>query len=217
MHTYNLLVVHTPNLVKVASILWPQLHPQQIVDRHSSVKNAKVEVLSTRSNVTRPKFHAHAHLPLVGSPQAQTDQSGINTLVKRVPTRIPRSRSHFQGQRAQDQFIAHAYLHPAGSRHPILAWVASISWPQRCLQKFGDGQMEGQSDATYTFMHGPDERRHIDCSFCTEFKSGGKNQGSADVGRDHYIIQPDTHHLERWVQKHILHGLIEDLFLVIIY
>ncbi len=73
---------------------WHQYHG------HSSVhKNSKVKVTELQSKVTEPKFHAHAHLSLMGSPQTQTGHVGINTMDTAASTRTPRSRSWLEGQR----------------------------------------------------------------------------------------------------------------------
>ena len=115
----TLLVLPTYELVSVASILWPQLHPQKFVDGQTDGRTKEV---------TAAKSHAYAQLHLMGSTHIHIGRCGINILAIAAPTRIPRSRSSLQGQRSQQQNIM-----------PIL-------WPQLHPQKFVDGQTDGRME-----------------------------------------------------------------------
>ncbi len=114
---------------------WPSLH--QYVGYRSVYKNFKVKVMVARSKVTGPKCHANAHLPLMGSSQAQTGQVCINALDTGVFIRIPRSRSQWQGQRSQDQNVMLMHIYPSlvAHRHKM-AKMASIPWIQECPIEF---------------------------------------------------------------------------------
>ncbi len=77
MHDYPSWVVHRHKLVTLALIpLTCSIH-----------KNLKVKVMAPRSKATGPKFHAHAHLPFMGSPHEQTFVfQGPNYIVEGVLT-----------------------------------------------------------------------------------------------------------------------------------
>ena len=63
-------VVQRHKLATLASIPWAQEHPQEFQGQGHG----------TKVKVTEPKFNAHAHLPLMGSPQAKTDHLASNIL-----------------------------------------------------------------------------------------------------------------------------------------
>ena len=96
-----------------------------------------------RSNVTGPKLHGHAHLPLMGSPQAQISHISINTLGTGASTRIPRSRSWIQGQRSQDQNFMPMYIYASWVAHMHKQeTLASMHWAQEHPQE-SQGQFHG--------------------------------------------------------------------------
>ena len=57
---------------------WPQWH--QYLGHRSVYKISKFKVIAPKSKVAEPKFHAHAHLHLMGGPHTQFGLGNLNTL-----------------------------------------------------------------------------------------------------------------------------------------
>ena len=75
IHIYTSWVVYTHKLAKLAAIPWTQEGTQDFQGQGHS------------SNVKGSKFHAHAHLPLLGSPQAHIGINSLDTVA--VPSSRP--------------------------------------------------------------------------------------------------------------------------------
>ena len=131
MHIYPTWIVHRPKLTTLASKLWTQEGPQE---SHGQGHGSKAKG-------HRTKIQSHAHLPIMGSPHAQTGHNGINTLVTEASTAFPSSRSWSQGQRLQDQNSMPMHICSSWVVNtPSLGKLAWIPWPQQRPQKFVDGQ-----------------------------------------------------------------------------
>ena len=133
-----------------------------------------VKVIVVRSKVTGPKFHSHAHLPLIASPPAQTGHTGINTLGTATSTTIPRSRSKLQGQRSQDPSFMAIHIYPSYVVHMHkLAMLAPIPLTQQCSQE------------THLQRHSTKVKGHITRIACTYTDTSGS-------ARLCTLVQPDA-------------------------
>ena len=69
----------------------------------------KIKVILPRSKVTGANGYAHVYLYLIGSPQAQSGDAGINTMDTAESTKIPRLKV------TGPKVCAHAHLPLMGS------------------------------------------------------------------------------------------------------
>ncbi len=79
------------------------------LDEVLSTRLTKFKVIALRSKVTRQKFHAHAHPPIMGSPHAQIGHAGINTLDTACP-----QESQGQGHVAKIKGPIYSQTHSRG-------------------------------------------------------------------------------------------------------